>query len=76
MFKFDGVAGDPRELAVEMEAMLSLIKDLRTATTSRNAKIVSSVVLSVGKYRKHVKLAVSNIGYITCTSICKKIASR
>jgi hypothetical protein len=37
MFKFDGVAGDPRELAVEMEAMLGLITDLRSETTSRNA---------------------------------------
>merc|ERR1740121_3074248 len=35
MFKFDGVAGDPREMATEMEAMLQLITDLRTATDAR-----------------------------------------
>eukprot|EP00927_Polykrikos_kofoidii_P026561 TRINITY_DN23625_c0_g1_i1.p1 TRINITY_DN23625_c0_g1~~TRINITY_DN23625_c0_g1_i1.p1 ORF type:complete len:870 (-),score=114.77 TRINITY_DN23625_c0_g1_i1:65-2674(-) len=35
MFKFDGVAGDPVELAAEMEAMLSLISDLREPVTAR-----------------------------------------
>jgi hypothetical protein len=33
MFKFDGVAGDPRELAIEMEAMLQLIRDLRRTSS-------------------------------------------
>lgn len=32
MFKFDGVAGDPHELAVEMDAMLGLISDLRAGS--------------------------------------------
>jgi len=36
MFKFDGVAGDPHELAVEMEAMLGLITDLRRQTRLRH----------------------------------------
>jgi len=37
MFKFDGVAGDPHELAEEMEAMLGLISDLRTADNGISA---------------------------------------
>lgn len=41
MFKFDGVAGDPKELAVEMEAMLQLIHDLRAATSRREPALPS-----------------------------------
>jgi len=33
MFKFDGVAGNPKELGMEMEAMLRTIAALRTKTT-------------------------------------------
>lgn len=32
LFKFDGVAGDPDEMAEEMEAMLRLISELRTGS--------------------------------------------
>merc|ERR1711907_358006 len=35
MYKFDGVAGDPHELAQEMEAMLSLIAEIRRAAVKR-----------------------------------------
>jgi len=38
MYKFDGVAGDPRELAVEMEAMLGLLAELRAAAKPKRAK--------------------------------------
>mmetsp|Transcript_62192 Transcript_62192/g.131404 ORF Transcript_62192/g.131404 Transcript_62192/m.131404 type:complete len:844 (-) Transcript_62192:138-2669(-) len=38
LFKFDGVAGDPRELAVEMEAMMRLITDLRATTAKLPGK--------------------------------------
>lgn len=38
MFKFDGVAGDPREVAYEMEAMMGLMTDLRAATTPEGKK--------------------------------------
>jgi len=37
MFKFDGVAGDPKELAEEMEAMLGMITDLRAAAKSHTS---------------------------------------
>lgn len=33
MFKFDGVAGNPKELGMEMEAMLRTIAALRSKTT-------------------------------------------
>ena len=33
MFKFDGVAGNPKELGMEMEAMLRTIAALRTKRT-------------------------------------------
>lgn len=36
MYKFDGVAGDPSELAVEMEAMLDLILQLRVDTNKKD----------------------------------------
>jgi len=45
MFKFDGVAGDPRELAVEMEAMLRLINDLREATALRGPLPTNATVV-------------------------------
>ena len=32
MFKFDGVAGDPRQYVAEMEAMLRLIADLKKSS--------------------------------------------
>ena len=36
MFKFDGVAGNPTELAMEMEAMLRTIAALRNPKGSRS----------------------------------------
>jgi len=41
LFKFDGVAGDPDELAEEMEAMLVLITELRAASHSSSAERVA-----------------------------------
>lgn len=42
MFKFDGVAGNPKELAMEMEAMLRTIAALRGSTESKGSKAKGS----------------------------------
>ena len=42
MFKFDGVAGNPTELAREMEAMLRTIAALRKKSSPEDALCVKS----------------------------------
>eukprot|EP00929_Paragymnodinium_shiwhaense_P064949 TRINITY_DN32610_c0_g1_i3.p1 TRINITY_DN32610_c0_g1~~TRINITY_DN32610_c0_g1_i3.p1 ORF type:complete len:521 (-),score=83.41 TRINITY_DN32610_c0_g1_i3:556-2118(-) len=39
MYKFDGVAGDPKHLAEEMENMLKLLQDLRAAAAPERSRI-------------------------------------
>jgi len=52
MFKFDGVAGDPQELALEMEAMLRLITDLRVASRQHTDAVGGNKSKKEGKSDK------------------------